>query len=106
MTSRRADYFKWLLESQNKKSKAFVSEVTASEKAQGVSYLVAERIAQKRKSPTVGKNEVMSARKIILGKIPGQDAVREIENVPLSNRRHTDVLMTRRMMLKRFRVIN
>jgi hypothetical protein len=37
------------LESQNKQSKAFVSKVTVSEKAQEASYLVAELIAQKRK---------------------------------------------------------
>jgi hypothetical protein len=32
MTSKSADYFKWLLESQNKQNKAFVSKVTASER--------------------------------------------------------------------------
>jgi hypothetical protein len=38
MTS-KSDYFKWLLESLKKKqSKAFVSKVTVSEKAQEASY--------------------------------------------------------------------
>jgi hypothetical protein len=33
MTSKSDDYFKWLLESQNKHSKTFVNEVTVSETA-------------------------------------------------------------------------
>jgi hypothetical protein len=84
-TSKIADYFKRLLEYRNKRSKAFISKVTVSEKAQEESYLVAELIVQKRESYTVGENLIMPARKIILGKMLGQDAVREIENVPLSN---------------------
>jgi hypothetical protein len=46
MTSKSADYFKQLLEFQNKQNKAFVSKVTVSEKAQEASYLVAEFITQ------------------------------------------------------------
>jgi hypothetical protein len=49
MTSKSADYFTWLLESQNKQSKAFVSKVTVSEKAQEASYLVAELLPIKGK---------------------------------------------------------
>jgi hypothetical protein len=37
----------------SKHSKAFVSNTTVSEKAQEASYLVAELIAQKRRSHTV-----------------------------------------------------
>ncbi|XP_055510562.1 zinc finger BED domain-containing protein 5-like [Leucoraja erinacea] len=85
MKNKSADYFKRLLESQNKQSTAFVSKVSVSKKAQETSYLVAEIIAQKRKSHTVGENLIMPACKIIVGKMLGQDAVREIENVPLSN---------------------
>jgi hypothetical protein len=92
------------LASQNKHSKAFVSKVTVSDKAQETSYLVAELIAQKRKSHTIGKNQIMLTRKIIVGKMLRQDAAREIENVPLSNST-TDVLMTCHMKLKRFCVI-
>jgi hypothetical protein len=66
-------------------SKAFVKKVTFSEKAQEASYLVAELIAQKRKRHTVGENLVMPACKIIVSKMLGQEAVREIEKVPLSN---------------------
>jgi hypothetical protein len=85
MTSKSADYLKRLLESQNKQSKAFVSKVTVSEEVLEASYLVVELIAWKRKSQTVGENLIMPACKIIVGKILGQDAVHEIENIPPSN---------------------
>jgi hypothetical protein len=81
MTSKSADYYKWPLESQNKQSKASVNKVT------------------------VGKNQVMPACKIIVDKMLGQDAVREIENVSLSNST-INVSMTCHMMLKRFCMIN
>jgi hypothetical protein len=69
MTSKNADYFKLLLESQNKKSKPFVSKVTDSENAQEASYLVAELNAQNGKSHIVGENLVMPASKIVVGKM-------------------------------------
>jgi hypothetical protein len=46
MTSKSADYFKRLLDSQNKQSKAFVSKVTVSEKALEASHLIAELIVR------------------------------------------------------------
>jgi hypothetical protein len=93
MTCKIADYLKWLLESQNKQSQAFFSKVAVSEKARESSYIVAELIAQKRKSHTVGENLIMPACKIIVSKMLGRDAVREIENFPISNstiNRHID----------------
>jgi hypothetical protein len=75
VTSENADYFKWRLKSKNKQIKAFVSKVTVNVKAQEASYLVAELIAQKRESQTVGENLIMPACKIIVGKMLGQDAV-------------------------------
>jgi hypothetical protein len=75
MTSKSADYFNPLLDYQNKLSQAFVSIVAVSEKVQEASYLVAELIAQKRISHTVGENIIMLACKIILCKMLGQDAV-------------------------------
>jgi hypothetical protein len=42
MSSKSTDYFEWLLESQNKRIKAFVSKVTVIEKALEACYLVAE----------------------------------------------------------------
>lgn len=50
LVSKGANYFKRLLESQSKQSAAFVKKVSISKKAQEASYLVAEIIAQKRKS--------------------------------------------------------
>jgi hypothetical protein len=85
MTSKGADYFKRLLESQNKQHKAFVSKVTVSEKAQEASYLVAELTAQKRKSYTLGENLIKPACKLTVGKMLGECAVRATDNVPLSN---------------------
>lgn len=62
-----------------------MSTVSVSENAQEASYLVAELIAQKRKSHTVGENLIMPACQILVGKMLGQNAVRAIENVPLSD---------------------
>jgi hypothetical protein len=81
------------LESPYKQSKAFVSQLTISEKAQEANYLVAELTAQKSKSHTVGENLIIPACKIKVGKMLGQDAVQETEDVPLSNsmiNKHTD----------------
>jgi hypothetical protein len=71
------------LESQNKQSQAFVIKVTVNEKAQEASYLVAELVAQKRKSHRVGENLIMPTWKIVVAKMLGQDAAQEIENFPL-----------------------
>jgi hypothetical protein len=93
ITSKNADYFKRLLDSQNKQNRAFVSKVPVSEKAQEANYLVAELIAQKRKSHTVGENLIMPACKIIMGKMRGKNAVGEFKNIPLSKQfvnRHID----------------
>jgi hypothetical protein len=57
------------LESHSKHSQAFVSKVTVSEEAQEARYLVAELIAQKRKSHTVDENLIIPACKIIIGKM-------------------------------------
>jgi hypothetical protein len=54
MTSKSADYFKSILESQNKMCQVFVSKVAVIETAQEASYLIEELIGQKRKSHTVG----------------------------------------------------
>jgi hypothetical protein len=53
----------------SKLSKAFVSKVTVSEKALEASYLVAELVAQKRKSHTGDENLTMSACKIRVAKM-------------------------------------
>jgi hypothetical protein len=86
LTSKCAYYFKQLLEYRNKQSKAFVKNVTISEKAQEAGYLVTELVAQKWKSHTVGENPIMPTHKIIVSRLLGQVSVREIEGVPLLNR--------------------
>jgi hypothetical protein len=70
--------------------------------AQESSYLVVELIAQKRKSQKVGKNVIMSAYTILVDKMLGQEAIREIEIIPLSNstiNRHIDDVQ---IILKKF----
>jgi hypothetical protein len=69
MSSKSADYFKQLLESQNEQNKAFVSKLKVSETAEEASYLIEELIAQKRKSYTVGEIVIMPACKIMMGKM-------------------------------------
>lgn len=81
-----AAYFKQLLKSKGKQRQSFVGRFTVSEKAQKASYLVAELIAQKKESYTIGVDLIMPACKIIVGKVLGEDAVREIERVPLSSK--------------------
>lgn len=85
IASKGAAYFEKLLKSQNKQSQSFVGRFTVNEKAQEASYLIAELIAQKRESYTLGEDLIMPACKIIVSKVLGEDAVREIENIPLSN---------------------
>jgi hypothetical protein len=80
LTSKSADYFKRLLESQNKESKAFASKVKVSGKAQE-----AELTAQRRKSHVGGETLIMTASTIIVSKRLGQDTVRETANVLHSN---------------------
>jgi hypothetical protein len=63
------------LEYQNKKGKAFVKNVTISEKAQEAGYLVTELVAQKRKSHTVGENPITPTHKIIVSRLLGQGSV-------------------------------
>ena len=85
MKNKSADYFKSLLESQIKQSTVNLSKVRVSEKALEASYLIAEIIAQKRKSHTVGENLILPAGKTTIGEMFGQNAIQEIENVPLSD---------------------
>jgi hypothetical protein len=52
ITSKGDDYFKQLLETQNKQNKAFVSKVTVNEKAQEASYLQQNLLLRKGKKVT------------------------------------------------------
>ena len=81
LQNKTVDYFKSLLRADNKGT--LDKKYGISEKAQEVSYLIA--YCPGRKSHTVGKNLIMPANKIIVGKILGQDAVQKIEKNPLSD---------------------
>jgi hypothetical protein len=59
----------------------FDKKVTISEKAQETSYLVAELTTQYMKSHTTAESLTMPACKIILTKMTGQEAEREIDKV-------------------------
>lgn len=85
LQNKNINYFKSLLASQRKQSSVFVNTFTVSEKAQEASYLVAELIAQNRKNHSIGENLIMPACKIIVSKMFGEEFVRKIENIPLSN---------------------
>lgn len=85
IASKGAPYFEKLLKSQTKQKQSFIGRFTINEKAKEASYLVAEFIAQKRESYTLCEDLIMPACKIIVGKVLGEDAVREIENISLSN---------------------
>lgn len=80
MTNKGIDYFRWLLESQNKSNSFIFKEVPVSQKTQEVSYSVIEFIAQTKKK----KNHVLSEKLITpqhtyeLRKM----LTREIEKVP------------------------
>ena len=79
------DYFKRLLESQVQQSRVFEKKVTVSEKAQEASYLVAELVAQKKKSHVIAESIIMPACKIIVNTMLGKEALCEVEKVPLSD---------------------
>lgn len=64
---------------------AFIKTFTVSEKSQEADYLVAELIAQKRKSHLVDENMIMPTCKITVSKMLEEDWVRKTENIPLSN---------------------
>ena len=79
------DYFKRLLESQVQQSKFFEKKVTVSETAQEASYLVAELVAQKKKSHVIAESIIMPACKITVNTMLGKKALCEVEKVPLSD---------------------
>jgi hypothetical protein len=61
----------------------FEKKVTISEKAQEISYLVAELIAQTMKRHTTAESLTMPACKIILTTMTGQEAESETDKVPV-----------------------
>lgn len=85
LSNKTVDYFRRLLDSQNKQRKFFEKKVTMSEKAQEASYLVAELVAKKMKSHTIAESLIMPACKIIVKTMIGEEAATEISKVPVSD---------------------
>ena len=85
LSNKTVDYFRRLLDSQQKQRKVFKRKVTISDKAQEASYLVAELVAQKMKSHTIAESLIMPACKIIVRTMLGEEAECEVSKVPVSN---------------------
>ena len=74
LSNKTVDYFRRLLDSQQKERKAFKRKVTISDKAQEASYLVAELVAKKMKSHTIAESLIMPACKIIVRAMLSEEA--------------------------------
>ena len=73
-------YYFVLLRKDNEKQVNFMKRVTTiSEKALKVSYLVAELVAKSNQSHTAAKTIILPACKIIVNKVLGSDAVKEVK---------------------------
>ncbi len=79
------DYFRRLLDSQQKERKHFEKKVTISDKAQEASYLVVELVAKKMKSHTIAESLIMPACKIIVRTMLDEVAGSELSKVPVSD---------------------
>ncbi len=85
LSNKTVDYFRRLLDSQQKQRKVFERKVTISDKAQEASYLVAELVAKKMKSHTIAESLIMPACKIIVRTMLGEEAECEVSKVPVSD---------------------
>ena len=101
LTLKGANYFKQILAFQ---TEVFILKSHISENSQEASNLVTKRIAQRRKSHTIGENLIMSACKMREIKMLGQDAVWGFGKVPLWNSK-IDMLVSYHIMPKKFCVI-
>ena len=79
-----------------------MSEVSVSEKALEANYLVAEIIAQKGKSHTVGDNLILPACKIIVGKMQHK----KFERFHIQTIQCVDILIIWHITVKMFGVAN
>ena len=85
LSNKTVDYFRRLLDSQQKQRKVFEKKVTISDKAQEASYLVAELVAKKMKSHTIAESLIMPACIIIVRTMLGEEAESELSKVPVSD---------------------
>ncbi|XP_029656547.1 zinc finger BED domain-containing protein 5-like [Octopus sinensis] len=84
LRDKKSSYFKNMLKSQETQSATFVKHFTFL-RALEASYLVAELISKNRKNHTIGEKLILPACKIIVSKILGEEATKQIDNIPLSN---------------------
>lgn len=85
LASKTKDYFKRLLQMQDKQAKQFQKTVTISDKAQAASYKVAELIALKQKPHTVAESLILPACCEIVKIMFGTEAQKEILKIPVSD---------------------
>ncbi len=85
LSNKTVDYFRRLLDSQQKQRKFLEKKVTISDKAQEASYLVAELVPKKRKSHTITESLIMPACKIIVRTMLREEAESELSKVPVSD---------------------
>lgn len=79
------DYFE-RKKKEHEKQKTFLRASTSiNEKALTASYLVANRIAKAKKAFTIGEELILPSTKDICRELLGENAVKKIEHVPLSN---------------------
>ncbi len=83
LSNKTVDYFRRLLDSQQKQRKVYEKKVTIIDKAQEASYLVAELVAKKMTSHTIAESLIMHACKIILRTMLGEEAESELSKVPV-----------------------
>ena len=85
MQGKSINYFERLLEQQTKAGNSSKSRMTVSEKAQIASQEVSELIAQNMKAHTLGESLILPAFKKIVKRMLGNEAVKEISKVTLSD---------------------
>jgi peroxiredoxin len=85
LSNKKTDYYKRLLDSQNKQFKVSDKKVTISEKAQEANNLVAELIAYKIKIHTTAGSIIMPVCKITVRKMICKGVESESNRVPVSD---------------------
>nr|XP_027201527.1 zinc finger BED domain-containing protein 5-like [Dermatophagoides pteronyssinus] len=85
IASKDETYFKKCLSMKGKQVKAFEKHVCVSEKAQLVSYLIAELVAKKFKPHNLAEEIIYPACNIIVKTMIGESAANDICKIPFSN---------------------
>jgi hypothetical protein len=83
------EFFKRLLRNKDKQSTKFQATVKVSDKSQEASFLVAELVAKEMKAHTITESLILPACRAIEKTMLGEDAEKEINKIPLSNRNST-----------------